>query len=125
MMVTFPFSEAKETSSPVGVGPSNAGATSPIAVGLEGTLMIASTFLPETLLLIFGSKPLYISLASEERIALVVTRRSKIRVATYDCGLEFMKSFSYTLKLVSTALYFAVRSSARILSPSVLASFIS
>ena len=125
MMVIFPLSDARENISPVGVGPSNVGAISPRAVGLEGALMIASTFLPETLLFILGSKPLKMSLASEERITLVITRRSKIREATYDWGLEFMKSLSYTFKFASTALYSAVRSSARILSPSVLASFIS
>ena len=89
MMVTFPLSDAREIISPVGVGPSNAGAISPRAVGLEGVLIIASTFLPETLLFILGSKPLKMSLAS--RFPYINVKTLIIPLFSFNCNLWFVR----------------------------------
>ncbi|MEL0300782.1 MAG: hypothetical protein VW976_02690 [Flavobacteriaceae bacterium] len=49
-MTTFPLKLSKAMRSPVGEGPSNKGAISPMAVGLTGALTIFDILIPDLLL---------------------------------------------------------------------------
>ena len=50
IITTFPLKLSKAMRSPVGVGPSNKGAISPMAVGFTGALTKLETLIPDLLL---------------------------------------------------------------------------